>query len=118
MPEPGPPDQNADPQSHARPSPNSLESTVTAGEGRDEGQIGPYRLLQRIGTGGMGEVFEAEQERPVRRRVALKLIKLGMDTREVVARFESERQVLALLNHPYVAQASTRAPHRMAVPSS
>jgi non-specific serine/threonine protein kinase/serine/threonine-protein kinase len=52
----------------------------------------------------MGEVYEAEQERPVRRRVALKLIKLGMDTREVVARFESERQALAVLNHPYIAQ--------------
>jgi eukaryotic-like serine/threonine-protein kinase len=68
------------------------------------GRIGDYLLIQRLGSGGMGEVFEAEQERPVRRRVALKLIKLGMDTREVVARFESERQALALLNHPYIAQ--------------
>jgi serine/threonine protein kinase/tetratricopeptide (TPR) repeat protein len=65
--------------------------------------IGPYRLLQRIGEGGMGEVYEAEQERPVRRRVALKLIKRGMDTREVVARFESERQALALMDHPNIA---------------
>ncbi|MFH1144783.1 MAG: serine/threonine-protein kinase [Candidatus Eisenbacteria bacterium] len=66
--------------------------------------IGPYRLLQRIGEGGMGEVYEAEQERPVRRRVALKLIKRGMDTKEVIARFESERQALALMDHPNIAR--------------
>jgi eukaryotic-like serine/threonine-protein kinase len=66
--------------------------------------IGDYRLVQRLGEGGMGEVYEAEQEHPVRRRVALKLIKSGMDTRDVVSRFESERQVLALLNHPNIAQ--------------
>jgi len=57
--------------------------------------IGPYHLLQLIGTGGMGEVWLAEQKQPVRRRVAIKLIKEGMDTREVVARFESEQQALA-----------------------
>src|SRR5580698_10637031 len=62
--------------------------------------IGPYQLLERIGEGGMGEVWLAEQREPVRRRVAIKLIKLGMDTGEVVARFESERQALALMNHP------------------
>jgi len=66
--------------------------------------IGPYRVLEQIGTGGMGEVYLAEQEKPVHRKVALKLIKLGMDTRDVVARFESERQALALLNHPNIAQ--------------
>jgi len=65
--------------------------------------IGPYRLLQRVGEGGMGEVYEAEQERPVRRRVALKVIKRGMDTKEVIARFESERQALALMDHPNIA---------------
>ena len=68
------------------------------------GRIGDYRLIQRLGSGGMGEVYEAEQEQPVRRVVALKLIKPGMDTREVVARFESERQALALLSHPCIAQ--------------
>ena len=67
-------------------------------------RIGPYRLLQKLGEGGMGEVWEAEQEKPVRRKVALKLIKLGMDTKQVVARFESERQALALMNHPNIAR--------------
>jgi serine/threonine protein kinase/tetratricopeptide (TPR) repeat protein len=66
-------------------------------------RIGDYRILEPIGEGGMGTVYLAEQERPVRRRVALKLVKLGMDTREVVARFESERQALAMMNHPNVA---------------
>ena len=66
--------------------------------------IGPYRLLDVIGEGGMGEVWLAEQREPVRRRVALKLIKAGMNTREVVARFESERQALALMDHPAIAK--------------
>jgi non-specific serine/threonine protein kinase/serine/threonine-protein kinase len=67
--------------------------------------IGPYRLLQKIGEGGMGEVWEAEQQQPIKRRVALKLIKWGMDTKEVLARFESERQALVLMNHPNIAKA-------------
>ena len=66
-------------------------------------RVGPYRIVRQVGRGGMGVVFEAEQEEPVRRTVALKLIKWGMDTREVIARFESERQALALMNHPYIA---------------
>jgi serine/threonine protein kinase len=66
--------------------------------------IGPYHLLQLIGEGGMGQVWLAEQKQPVRRRVAVKLIKVGMDTREVVARFESERQALALMDHPGIAK--------------
>jgi eukaryotic-like serine/threonine-protein kinase len=66
--------------------------------------IGPYHLLQLLGHGGMGEVWLAEQKEPVRRRVAIKLIKAGMDTREIVARFESERQALALMNHPAIAK--------------
>ena len=69
-----------------------------------ESVIGCYRLQHRIGVGGMGEVWLAEQKEPVRRRVALKLIKAGMDTREVVARFESERQALALMDHPAIAK--------------
>ena len=66
--------------------------------------IGSYHLLQPIGQGGMGEVWLAEQKQPVRRRVAVKLIKAGMDTREVVVRFESERQALALMDHPAIAK--------------
>ena len=59
-----------------------------------------YKLLQQIGEGGFGSVYLAEQEHPVRRRVALKIIKLGMDTKQVIARFEAERQALALMEHP------------------
>ena len=66
--------------------------------------IGPYRLLETLGEGGMGEVWLAEQTRPVRRQVALKIIKLGMDTAQVVARFEAERQALALMDHPAIAK--------------
>jgi WD40 repeat protein/serine/threonine protein kinase len=67
-------------------------------------RVGPYRLLQQIGEGGVGVVFMAEQEAPVRRRVALKVLKPGMDTKSVVARFESERQALALMDHPNIAK--------------
>jgi eukaryotic-like serine/threonine-protein kinase len=66
-------------------------------------RIGPYRLVQRIGVGGMGEVWRAEQTTPFHRIVALKLIKAGMDTRATLARFESERQALALMEHPNIA---------------
>ncbi|MFO1093254.1 MAG: serine/threonine-protein kinase [Planctomycetaceae bacterium] len=67
-------------------------------------RIGPYKLLQEIGEGGMGVVYMADQEQPVRRRVALKVIKPGMDTRQVVARFEAERQALAMMDHPNIAR--------------
>ncbi len=67
-------------------------------------RIGAYRLIEQIGEGGFGVVYRAEQERPVRRAVALKVIKLGMDTRAVVARFEAERQALALMDHPHIAR--------------
>jgi hypothetical protein len=66
--------------------------------------IGKYKLLEQIGEGGFGVVFMAEQERPVTRRVALKVIKPGMDTRQVIARFEAERQALALMDHPNIAK--------------
>src|SRR5688572_13876519 len=66
--------------------------------------IGPYKLLQQIGEGGFGVVFMAEQTQPVRRKVALKVLKPGMDTRQVVARFEAERQALALMDHPNIAR--------------
>src|SRR3989440_6823428 len=65
--------------------------------------IGRYKLLQQIGEGGCGIVYMAEQEEPVRRRVALKVIKLGMDTKQVIARFEAERQAVALMDHPNIA---------------
>jgi hypothetical protein len=77
----------------------SVDSGETVGS-----VIGRYHLLQKIGEGGMGEVWQAEQKEPIRRRVALKLIKAGMNTREVMARFESERQALALMDHPAIAK--------------
>ncbi|MBI3877495.1 MAG: serine/threonine protein kinase, partial [Verrucomicrobia bacterium] len=66
--------------------------------------IGRYKLLEQIGEGGFGVVYVAEQREPVKRRVALKIIKLGMDTRQVVARFEAERQALAMMDHPNIAK--------------
>jgi serine/threonine protein kinase len=67
-------------------------------------RIGPYKLLQQIGEGGMGVVFMAEQEEPVRRKVALKIVKPGMDSHQVIARFEAERQALALMDHQNIAR--------------
>jgi len=67
-------------------------------------RIGPYKLRELLGEGGMGSVYVAEQEKPVRRKVALKIIKPGMGSREVIARFESERQALALMDHPHIAR--------------
>ncbi|MHC4218738.1 MAG: serine/threonine protein kinase [Planctomycetota bacterium] len=83
----------------------SVEPAVTSPLGEGPGTVvGPYRLLQLIGEGGFGAVFMAEQREPVRRRVAVKVIKLGMDTRHVIARFEAERQALALMDHPNIAR--------------
>ena len=85
----------------------ALDPAATTDQPADDGPgtaIGPYRLMEQIGEGGMGLVFVAEQQHPVRRRVALKVIKPGMDTREVVARFEAERQALALMDHPHIAK--------------
>jgi eukaryotic-like serine/threonine-protein kinase len=81
--------------------PDRAGPRVTEGPGT---RIGPYKLLQKIGEGGMGVVYVAEQERPVHRKVALKIIKPGMDTDQVVARFEAERQALALMDHPNIAK--------------
>jgi serine/threonine protein kinase len=67
-------------------------------------RVGPYKLLQQIGEGGMGIVFMAEQTEPIQRTVALKIIKPGMDTRQVIARFEAERQALAMMDHPNIAK--------------
>lgn len=84
------------------------ETEIGTGIGRgrqtDPERIGPYQVLEKIGEGGMGVVYLAEQQAPMRRRVALKIIKLGMDTKEVVARFEAERQALALMSHPNIAR--------------
>src|SRR5437667_11708299 len=66
--------------------------------------LGPYKLLEQVGESGYGVVYVAEQTEPVRRRVALKVIKLGMDTKVVVARFEAERQALAMMDHPNIAK--------------
>src|SRR5436309_80112 len=79
----------------------SGSDTVTERTGM---MIGRYKLLQQIGEGGFGTVFMAEQLEPVQRKVALKIIKAGMDTREIIARFEAERQALALMDHPNIAQ--------------
>src|SRR5262245_31561916 len=67
-------------------------------------RISNYKLLQQIGEGGCGVVYMAEQEEPVRRRVALKIVKPGMDSKQVIARFEAERQALALMDHPNIAK--------------
>jgi non-specific serine/threonine protein kinase/serine/threonine-protein kinase len=79
----------------------TLPAPAASGTGR---QIGPYRLLEKVGEGGMGEVWRAEQAEPVRRTVALKLVKAGMDSRDVIARFEAERQALAMMDHPCIAR--------------
>jgi eukaryotic-like serine/threonine-protein kinase len=95
------------PGSHEPPA---SPSSAVAQESRDAPDedagavVGRYKLLQRIGEGGFGAVYMAEQKEPVKRRVALKIIKLGMDTRQVVARFEAERQALALMDHPNIAR--------------
>ncbi len=86
---------------HATASRLPWEDELSEGPGT---RIGPYKILQRIGEGGFGAVFLAEQSEPVRRRVALKIIKPGMDSRQVIARFEAERQALALMNHPHIAR--------------
>jgi serine/threonine protein kinase len=98
----------------AHNAPDNLLEGLSAGRGRTadyqslpEGpgtRIGPYKLLQQIGEGGMGIVYMAEQEEPVRRKVALKIIKPGMDSRQVIARFEAERQALALMDHQNIAK--------------
>src|SRR5262249_48869440 len=89
---------------HVHPTPNP---TAAAGQRPSEGPgsvIGPYKLLEQIGEGGMGTVYMAEQEQPVRRKVAVKIIKAGMDSAQVIARFEAERQALALMDHPNIAK--------------
>ena len=91
---------------HDKTSPDTSTSewwSPITGTGHPE-RIGPFKILQVLGEGGMGIVYEAEQTAPVRRRVALKIIKTGMDTKELVARFEAERQALAVMEHPNIAK--------------
>ena len=88
----------------------SVETILSAKEEAGQ-QIGPYKLLERIGEGGCGVVYMAEQRLPVQRRVALKLIKLGMDTKSVIARFELERQAMALMDHPNIARVLDAGRH-------
>src|ERR1039458_4262503 len=93
----------------ASPSPSPGKTIVVAFPTEAPGEkpgdwIGHYKLLERRGEGGMGTVWVAEQCEPVRRKVALKIIKLGMDTRPVIAAFEAERQALALMDHPNIAK--------------
>jgi len=97
-------DDHDDPESAPTLVPEGLTRAPADGPEAELRQVGPYRLLEKLGEGGMGEVWLAEQSTPVRRRVALKLIKAGMDSREVLARFDSERQALALMNHPSIAR--------------
>jgi hypothetical protein len=85
----------------ALPMPDALVGLDPLGPGAT---VGPYTLVEPLGEGGFGTVYLADQDRPVRRRVALKVLKLGMDTRQVVARFEAERQALALMDHPGIAK--------------
>jgi eukaryotic-like serine/threonine-protein kinase len=87
-------------------SPAGLAGTIRIDPSPEEigAVIGRYKLREKIGEGGCGVVYVAEQEQPVRRRVALKIIKLGMDTKSVVARFEAERQALAMMDHPNIAK--------------
>ena len=86
--------------------PSELARTVSTSEVDEQvgTQIGPYKLREQIGEGGMGVVYLAEQAKPIRRKVALKIIKPGMDTKDVIARFEAERQALALMDHPNISK--------------
>jgi eukaryotic-like serine/threonine-protein kinase len=95
-----------DRQNTAQPSADAATATIIGGAPPENvgSVIGAYKLLQQLGAGGFGIVYMAEQEKPVRRMVALKIIKPGMDTGQVIARFESERQALALMDHPNIAK--------------
>jgi serine/threonine protein kinase len=94
-------DRTAQPTIAAPPPSGTLHHSVAEGPGS---VLGHYTLIEEIGAGGFGSVFLAEQREPVARRVALKILKLGMDTRQVIARFEQERQALAMIDHPHIAK--------------
>ena len=99
-PDPG----SCDPTLDKPSSPESAATIASTPREQAGAQIGRYKLLQQIGEGGFGSVWMAEQREPVKRRVALKIIKLGMDTKQVIARFEAERQALAMMDHPNIAK--------------
>jgi WD40 repeat protein/serine/threonine protein kinase len=101
---PVPAKQEAFPAAAGAVKPDKARSLPRRTRDKPGDRIGRYKLLEEIGEGGCGVVYVAEQEQPVRRRVALKVIKLGMDTREVIARFEAERQALAMMDHPNIAK--------------
>src|SRR5688572_23361737 len=88
----------------AEPAAQAFDATSHQIARADPGQVGPYTILEPIGEGGMAIVYKAQQHHPVTRIVALKLIKFGMDTRQFVARFEAERQTLAMMEHPNIAK--------------
>ncbi len=92
------------PQPPEAPAPPQPEEANAPTAGADPVRIGRYRIVRRLGEGGCGVVYLAEQEEPVRRQVALKIIRLGMDTERVIARFALERQALAMMNHPHIAR--------------
>jgi len=107
LPEDNQPDSDADEKSQRPADTEAIRNQPTASMGgveRPGGRIGRYKLLRVLGEGGMGMVYLAEQEGQIRRKVALKVIKPGMDSKRVIARFENERQALALLDHPNIAQ--------------
>ena len=87
-----------------RPAPGMPTAEHTPIHERPGTMVGPYKLMEQIGEGGFGLVFVAEQTQPVKRKVALKVIKPGMDSRQVIARFEAERQALAVMDHPNIAR--------------
>jgi serine/threonine protein kinase/tetratricopeptide (TPR) repeat protein len=86
------------------PSPVEMTQSSSATEARPSSRIGPYKLLEQIGEGGMGSVWVASQSKPIKRKVAIKLVKAGMDSKQVLARFEAERQALAMMDHPNIAR--------------
>ena len=99
--DPGTPDRTSD-SGAPKPSDDTTQTSGTPAEPIPQ-RVGPFKILDVLGEGGFGIVYLAEQQEPVRRRVALKVIKPGMDSKAVIARFEAERQALALMNHPNVA---------------
>src|SRR5438093_10654987 len=99
-----PPERESTSDSPPSPTRQLANAIALVREFEHPGQIGPYVIQELIGEGGMGLVYKAEQREPIVRVVALKIIKLGMDTREVVRRFESERQALAMMEHPNIAK--------------
>src|SRR4051812_9858332 len=93
-----------DPFSHSMMDDDDSSSSKPSRDTTRPQQVGPYRIIELIGEGGMGEVYKAERRTPIQQTVAIKIVKLGYDSREVVKRFEAERQSLALMDHPAIAK--------------